>query len=291
MRLLVSVTGPAEVRAAIEGGADIIDAKDASRGALGAVTASVMRDIVAAVGGDRPVSVALGDVGDAQFDDLGLGAAGNADFEALLRGDSGARDADVGAADSSVTRLGAGSPSRGVSFVKLGFAAGVDGRRAAACVRSVVAGLAGTGTSVVLAAYADAGSDRLGRTRVVEIAARCEVAGVLLDTLDKQRSQTLFTLLGPVAVADWVVSAHQAGLTVALAGSLGVSEIAVARDIGADVVGVRGAACEGGRLGRVSVERVRDLAAQMAVSPSESLRSPALQRSPRPTPGSESARV
>jgi (5-formylfuran-3-yl)methyl phosphate synthase len=243
MRLLVSVTDPGEVRAAIEGGADIIDAKDPTRGALGAVVPSVLRGIVAAVRGDRPVSVALGDIGDAQFSDLGVGG--------------------VGPADSSVTTRGARSPVRPVSFVKLGLAAGVDERAATACVRSWVARLTGSEVGVVLAAYADAGPGRLAMEQVVEIAARCGVAGVLLDTLGKQQGQPLFALLGQQVVADWVASAHRAGLSVALAGSLGVPDIAVARDIGADVVGVRGAACEGGRLGRVSIDRVRGLAEQM----------------------------
>jgi (5-formylfuran-3-yl)methyl phosphate synthase len=264
MRLLVSVTDPGEVRAAIEGGADIIDAKDASRGALGAVAPSVLRGIIGAVGGARPVSVALG---------------------------------DVGAADSSVTRRRAEPPMPGVSFVKLGFAAGVDQREAAAYVRSVVASLAGTPTTaVVLAAYADAGPDRLGRDQVVEIATQCGVAGVLLDTLAKQQSQPLFALLGLDAVAAWVATAHRAGLSVALAGSLGAPEMAVARDIGADVVGVRGAACDGGRLGRVSADRVRGLVGQIAADLDEAPRSvpamtPVARQSLPPTRASASARV
>src|ERR671923_2585613 len=61
MRLLVSVRDADEARAALRGGAEVIDAKDPSRGALGAVDASVLHDIVAVVGGKRPVSAALGD--------------------------------------------------------------------------------------------------------------------------------------------------------------------------------------------------------------------------------------
>lgn len=267
MRLLVSVTDPGEVRAAIEGGADIIDAKDASRGALGAVAPSVLRGIIGAVGGARPVSVALGDVGDVHFSDPG----------------------------SSVTRRRAGPPIPGVSFVKLGFAAGVDQREATAYVRSVVASLAGTPTAVVLAAYADAGPDRLGRDQVVEIATRCGVAGVLLDTLGKQQSQPLFALLGLDAVAAWVATAHRAGLSVALAGSLGAPEMAVARDIGADVVGVRGAACDGGRLGRVAADRVRGLVGQIAdldeAPRSVPAMTPVAPQSLPPTRASASARV
>ena len=49
MRLLVSVTSAAEASAALAGGADVIDAKDPRRGALGAVSPQTLRAILAAV--------------------------------------------------------------------------------------------------------------------------------------------------------------------------------------------------------------------------------------------------
>src|SRR3954470_2353055 len=64
MRLLVSVASAREAEAALAGGADLIDAKDPSQGALGAVTLEALRAIQSAVGGARPVTAALGDVKD-----------------------------------------------------------------------------------------------------------------------------------------------------------------------------------------------------------------------------------
>src|SRR5207237_2729924 len=64
MRLLVSVRGPAEARAAVAGGADVIDAKDPARGALGPVRVDRLAAIRRAVGVARPVSAALGDACD-----------------------------------------------------------------------------------------------------------------------------------------------------------------------------------------------------------------------------------
>ncbi|MBC8129633.1 MAG: hypothetical protein H7Y08_04845, partial [Rhizobiaceae bacterium] len=43
IRMLASVTGPEEARLALEGGADFIDLKDPSKGALGAVSPAVLR--------------------------------------------------------------------------------------------------------------------------------------------------------------------------------------------------------------------------------------------------------
>src|SRR5207237_9523523 len=64
MRLLVSVRGPLEARAALAGGADVIDAKDPACGALGAVSAERLAAIRRTVGAARPVSAALGDARD-----------------------------------------------------------------------------------------------------------------------------------------------------------------------------------------------------------------------------------
>jgi len=61
MRLLVSVRGPVEARAAVAGGADVIDAKDPARGALGPVRLDQLAAIRRVVGAARPVSAALGD--------------------------------------------------------------------------------------------------------------------------------------------------------------------------------------------------------------------------------------
>jgi FolB domain-containing protein len=60
--LLASVTGPDEAALVLAGGADIIDLKDAARGALGALAPDVLRATVAAVGGRRPVSAVTGDL-------------------------------------------------------------------------------------------------------------------------------------------------------------------------------------------------------------------------------------
>src|SRR5262245_62201444 len=60
--LLASVTGPDEAAVALAHGADIIDLKDAARGALGALDRVVLRATVAAVAGRRPVSAVTGDL-------------------------------------------------------------------------------------------------------------------------------------------------------------------------------------------------------------------------------------
>lgn len=60
--LLASVTGSREAELAISHGADIIDLKDPTKGALGALEPSVVRDAVSVIAGRRPVSAVIGDL-------------------------------------------------------------------------------------------------------------------------------------------------------------------------------------------------------------------------------------
>src|SRR5437763_278938 len=83
MRLLVSVRGSVEARAAVAGGADVIDAKDPARGPLGAVRRDRLAAIRRAVGAARPVSAALGDAGDAAMVAAAAAAAGGVAFVKL----------------------------------------------------------------------------------------------------------------------------------------------------------------------------------------------------------------
>ena len=226
MQLLVSVTNASEAAAALEGGADLIDAKDPRSGALGAVSASTLRDIHAAVGGSRPVTAALGDALD----------------------------------EAAIEDHARAFTSAGARLVKIGFAGTSDAGRVSSLISAAVRG-AGEHGAVVAVAYADA--ERAGSLppeKLVAVAARAGAAGVLLDTADKD-GPGLRERMPIHALASWVASAHAAGLQVALAGKLTAADLSFVREAGADIAGVRGAACDGGRLGCVSADRVRRLRA------------------------------
>ena len=59
---LASVTNAAEAEMAFRGGAGIIDCKDPATGALGALDAGAVRDIVEVIAGRVPVSATIGDL-------------------------------------------------------------------------------------------------------------------------------------------------------------------------------------------------------------------------------------
>jgi len=112
----------------------------------------------------------------------------------------------------------------------------------------------------------------------VEVAGRAGAEGLLLDTADK-RGPGLRGLVASDVLAAWVAEAHDTGLIVALAGQLTAADLSFVCDTGADIAGVRGAACDGGRTGRVAADKVRLLRAQ-CVGVSEQPVRPAPVRSP-----------
>jgi dihydroneopterin aldolase len=122
---------------------------------------------------------------------------------------------------------------------------------------------------VVAVAYADVGDIA---EVLPAIAARIGAIGVLLDTADKN-GPGLGVLMPPERLSRWVDHARHAALFVALAGRLVEYDLPVVAAAGADIAGVRGAVCDGGRTGRVAVERVRQC--RMAcVTSAELVRSP-----------------
>jgi hypothetical protein len=226
MRLLVSAASSADARAALEGGAAVVDAKDPVAGPLGAVPLDAFHSIVSAVARARPVTAALGDARD------------EAATEALARDFA----------------------SAGASLVKVGFAGTSDIRMVATLARAAVRGAA-TGdraAGVVLVAYADAARNAVSPAALLEVASSAGAVGVLLDTADKDGPR-LTELVAPAWLAEWVRLAHRRSLSVALAGRLGAGDLPIVAACGADIAGVRGAACDGGRNGRISATRVREL--------------------------------
>ena len=225
MRLLVSVRNAVEAAAALAGGADIIDAKEPLNGPLGAVSADVLGGIVAAVGRAVPVSAALGD----------------------------ADDVDVVARAGSARRAG-------VTFVKVGLA----GSRRRPGLTEDVFMLARSieQPALVLVAYADFDvADAPTPAELLTIADHVNPAGILLDTFDKA-GPGLTSLMPACTLAAFVSRAKARGRFVAVAGKLTLEDLETVHDVGADVAGLRGAACDGGRCGVVTAERVTALRRQ-----------------------------
>ncbi len=215
MRLLVSVVDADEARLAVDAGVDIVDVKNPAEGALGAPAPGVLARVREAVPLDLPLSAALGDL---------PGLPGTAALAAL------------------------GAARSGAEYVKVGLL-GTPGTDEAVAVLRAVRGAVDGSATVVAAAYADAervAGGPLPPGEVVEAARRAGVGGCLLDTAVKD-GRGLFEWLTPEALEALVGDAHAAGLVMALAGSLRLEDLSRVRATGADIAGVRTAACRDGR--------------------------------------------
>jgi len=231
MRLLVSVTNAHEARVAVEAGVDIIDVKNPAEGSLGAPGPGVIERVREVVPPERPVSAAIGDL---------RNLPGTAALAALGAARSGAEYVKVGL-------WGASSTDEAVALLR--------------AVRDAVDG----GATVIAAAYADAErvpAGPLPPDAVVVAARRAGVGGCLLDTALKD-GRGLFEWLSPEALARLVAEGHAARLEMALAGALRAEDLSLVRTTGADIAGVRAAACrDGRRTAPLAAERIGRLRAE-----------------------------
>jgi uncharacterized protein (UPF0264 family) len=238
MRLLVSVVDVDEARVAAAAGADIVDVKNPAEGSLGAPSPSVIAGVRAALPATLPVSAAIGDMPD---------LPGTAALAAL------------------------GAARSGAALVKVGLWGVSTEAKAIDLLRAVRDGVADVpGALVVAAAYADAARVAHGPLAPELLPHVARAAGVevcLLDTAVKD-GRGLLDWLSPDELTSLVADAHDAGLQVALAGALFAEDLPVVRATGADIVGVRSAACGNGRRsGCLESARVRALRAACASGP------------------------
>ena len=219
-KLLVSVRDAAEARLAVDAGVDLIDVKEPHAGPLGAARPQVVAEIVAAVAGERPLSVALGELRD--FDPGQLPVVG------------------------------------GISFAKLGLSL-CAGRcdwpghwqRALAALPAEMAPVA--------VVYADHQRARSPAARpVLTQAARLGCRAILVDTFDKEAGGLLDSW--SQQQLEWLIdTAHAEGLLAVVAGGLTLESIERVLTAEPDYVAVRGAACDAHRSGQIAADRLAAL--------------------------------
>lgn len=231
MKLLVSPMDKSEARAAVKGGADIIDVKNPLEGSLGAAVPWVVKEIKAVVPRNIELSAALGDM------DFKPGTASLAAY-AL---------ADIG-----------------VDYIKAGFFS-IAEKQMFEMGEKISRAVRGSGAKLVFAGYAD--HRDIGSVppfSLLEVAKKTGARVVMIDTARKNGKSLLAHMKLP-DLKEFVCAAHDLGLEAALAGSLKLSEVREVRKSGADIIGVRGAVCTGGDriTGRIDSEKVRELKAML----------------------------
>ena len=227
MRLMISVVSVVEAREALLGGAEILDVKNPAEGSLGAQSPSVIREIKNLSSGKAAVSAAIGDMPN---------LPGTAALAAL------------------------GAATCGADYIKVGLHGARNEEEAITLLRAVKHAVWEFQTSVIAAVYADfkrAGT--LDPICLPTVAAQAGVQGCLLDTAIKD-GHTLFDFLDLRALSLLAERIHANGLLLGLAGALREKDLPLIQELGADVVGMRTAACrENQRRGPLEAVRVRQL--------------------------------
>jgi (5-formylfuran-3-yl)methyl phosphate synthase len=229
---MISVVSADEARAAMLAGAEILDVKNPAEGSLGAQFPRVIQEVKSIISGKVELSTAIGDLPNLP------GTASLAAFGAALCG---------------------------ADYVKAGLYGSRSEADAIALLREVQHAVGKFGSSAIAACYADfrrAGT--LDPECLPRVAALAGVKGCLLDTAFKDGCN-LLDFLDPKALRRLAEEAHAAGLLFGLAGGLREQDLAVARDLGADVVGLRTAVCrDNKREGPLDAALVRQLLRQAA---------------------------
>lgn len=230
MKVLISPISEKEAHIVLEGGADIIDIKNVAEGSLGAQFPWVIRAMAQ------------------------LSAAREVESSATL--------GDLPYKPGTAALAARGAASCGVNYLKAGLHGVSTYEQALEMITAVIqaAKEINPQIKVVAAGYADfrrfGGLDTQSLLRAA-IDAHADV--VMVDTAIKD-GKTLLDAMSQTEIQDFVDQAHAAALQVALAGSVGLEHIAQLYSIGPDIVGVRGAVCEGrDRQCGISLAKVKEL--------------------------------
>ena len=227
--LLVSVRSASEAMEALAGGADVIDVKEPTRGSLGAADPSTMAEVTRAISGRAIVSAALGELTE-------------------LARQSG---------------LDLTSVPRGIELFKIGLA---DSRKNANwtstwrdAIGRVLGKKQGSVSRPVAVVYADWPTANAPEpSEILNAAIQFGCPALLVDTWDKSDG-SLFDHWTRAELISFAEEVRSHGIRLVLAGSLMGAAIDEAARLGPDLIAVRTAACEGGRNGTVSRERVQAL--------------------------------
>jgi len=218
MRLLATVISAREV-AVVKDLADVIDVKDPAKGPLGPPTSQTVAEVKKLAEG-QPVSVALGDAG--------------ADIKEKL---CLAEEMVFSGADILKISVSFVSPKDAVAILKM--------------LRNKVP----PSVKIVSAAYSDDKKALITPFDLPDISKRAGIDGILIDTCYKN-GRSVFDSMSVADLGAVMEKARGLRLMTALAGSINISHIKLAKDIRPDFLGVRSAITKSGNRGEEGLDPV-----------------------------------
>jgi len=232
MKLLVSPMNIVEARAALAGGADIIDVKNPKEGSLGANFPWAIRAVVDLAKGQVPVSATIGDL-------------------------------DYKPGTGSLAALGAAVS--GADYIKAGLLGVRTQEQAVEMLEGITKSVKDydPDKKVVAAGYSDYVRANSVSPMLLPIAAAKAGADlVMVDTAIKDGRST-FEFMSETELRNFIDLGHAEGLEVALAGTIGFQHLELLKRLNPDIIGVRGIVCGGDRRSAVKAELVEKLKLEM----------------------------
>ena len=231
MKLLISPQNIKEAIEAIAGGADIVDVKNPKEGSLGANFPWVIKEVKQLLPDNVELSCTIGEVPN-------------------LPG--------------SMSLAAYGAALLGVDYIKVGLNGVQTIQKATDLLENIVRAvkMCNSKIRIVVAGYGDYSRvNSIEPQLVVQAAFSVKADVVMLDTAIKD-GKNLFVFQNFQQLEAFIDAAHEHQLSVALAGSLQSQNLLTVKKLGADFVGLRGAACQNNNrnTGSITRERVKELA-------------------------------
>ena len=238
MKVLISVVSLEEAKIALKAKADILDIKNPEEGSLGAQFPWLIKQIVNELKGSGILcSATLG---------------------------------DLPYKPGTVSLAALGAASCGVDYIKAGLygARGYD--EAFIMMKNMIHAIRMVNTSAIVVAAGYADYKRFGGIGYKDLVKAAKDSGadvVMVDTAIKD-GKNLLDAMNPDQVKEFIDLSHEAGLLVALAGSIKKEHIIDLAQLNPDIIGIRGEVCNNGNrntgIVQEKVEEFMDFA--MAVS-------------------------
>ena len=230
MRVLISPVNLDEALAVARVGVDIVDIKNTAEGSLGANFPWLIRQVAETL----------------------------AEFPVTISATLG----DLPAKPGTAALASVGAVHSGATYIK----AGLYGTKTVAQASEVMNAVRRAAhdlnpeAKIVAAGYADAERfDGLLADDLVAAASAAKADVVMLDTAIKDGA-TLFDALSEQALATFIRQGKAAGMSVAVAGSIGFQHLPLLRRLQPDVIGLRSAVCvDGNRRQAIDPQRVTQL--------------------------------
>jgi len=234
MKILISPMSLVEARLVVAGGADILDMKNVKEGSLGAAAPWVLKEVVD------------------EFQPQGMMCS--------------AALGDLAYKPGTAALAAAGAAAIGMDYIKAGLYGATNYAEALDMMSAVVKAIRMVRPKALAVAAGYADYPRFGGVPSLDLVRAAADAGADVAMVDAaiKDGKTLFDALSLDQIQEFVDLVRANGMLSALAGSIKAEHMSDLAKIGPDIVGIRGAVCDGSDRSRgITKELVQEFMAEV----------------------------